>query len=163
MFNRRKENCMKKIHSVITWIILFFAPVLSFAQQSKNGKEHQSNYSFTETVELLSTEAKQRSWNIPVIHDLQKSLAKSDQNVQPVTVIEICKPEYSGRLLALNSERIISVFMPCRISVYEKANGKTYVATIDGRILAADQPANVADIMIAVSDEIFDILKTVTK
>ena len=125
--------------------------------------EMKSRFSFNETVDLLSAEAKQRSWNIPVIHDLQKSLAKSGKEVRPVTVIEICKPEYSGKLLSLNYERIISVFMPCRISIYEKNDGKTYISLVDGEALAANQPSNVAEIMKAASDEIIEIVKKVSE
>jgi uncharacterized protein (DUF302 family) len=83
--------------------------------------------------------------------------------VKPVTVIEICKPEISGKLLELNYERIISVFMPCRISVYEKDDGNTYVALIDGEALARSQPRNIAEVMKAASDEIFVIVKKVTE
>lgn len=151
-------------------IIMLFS--LSYGQsQAQPGKaiannliiEQKSKYTFSETVERLTGEAKSRSWNIPVVHDLQKSLAKSGKEVKPVTVIEICKPEYSGKLLELNYERLISVFMPCRISVYEKDDGNTYVSLMDGEALANNQPGNIAEIMKAASDEIFNIVKKVTE
>ncbi len=146
-------------------LIAVSIPVNAQEKNTENNMitELQSIYSFSETVELLTSEAKQRAWNIPVVHDLQKSLAKSGREVKPVTVIEICKPEYSGKLLELNSERIISVFMPCRISIYEKNDGKIYVALMNGEALATDQPVNVAAVMKAASDEIFDIVKRVIK
>jgi uncharacterized protein (DUF302 family) len=53
--------------------------------------------------------------------------------------------------------------MPCRISVYEKNDGKTYVSLVDGGALAANQPPNVAGIMKAASDEITEIVKKVTE
>ena len=124
--------------------------------------EKASKYTFVETVDRLTAEAKERAWNIPVIHDLQKSLAKAGKNVNPVTVIEICKPEYSGQILELNYERMISVMMPCRISVYEKTDGKTYVSLIDGAAMAKNMPENIKNVMIAASDEIFEIVKKVT-
>jgi uncharacterized protein (DUF302 family) len=147
-------------------LMLIFS-LFSFPLNAQTGKagdnnlivEQVSKYTFGETVERIKAEALERSWNIPVIHDLQKSLAKSGKEVKPVTVIEICKPEFSGRLLELNYERIISVFMPCRISVYEKDDGKTYVALIDGEALAGSQPRNIAEVMKTASDEIFSIVK----
>lgn len=161
---------MKPLNSTFIFIaVIFFLHSFSLeAQPGKAGEtnlivEQRSKYTFSETVERLTTEAKARSWNIPIIHDLQKSLAKSGKAVKPVTVIEICKPEYSGKLLELNYERIISVFMPCRISVYEKDDGKTYVALIDGEALAGSQPRNIAEVMKAASDEIFSIVKKVTE
>ncbi|HOW09467.1 MAG TPA: DUF302 domain-containing protein [Bacteroidales bacterium] len=124
--------------------------------------ERKSRYGFEETIEKLTTEAKRREWNIPAIHDLQQSLAKSGRKVKPVKVIEICKPAYSGQMLELNDERIMSVIMPCRISVYLKDDGKTYVALVNGAEMASGQPEKIARIMKAASDETFEILQTVT-
>jgi uncharacterized protein (DUF302 family) len=125
--------------------------------------ENQSKFSFDKTVELLTSDAERRGWKIPAVHDLQQSLAKSGKAVKPVKVIEICKPEYSGQMLELNHERIISVMMPCRISVYEKDDSKTYVALINAGILAKDLPDNIAEVMKAASDETFEIVKSVIR
>lgn len=124
--------------------------------------ENQSKYNFDKTVDLLIAEAERREWKIPAVHDLQQSLAKSGKTINPVKVIEICKPAYSGQMLELNDERIMSVMMPCRISVYTKEDGKTYTALVDGAEMAAGQPGKIAKIMKAASDETFEIVKTVT-
>jgi uncharacterized protein (DUF302 family) len=124
--------------------------------------EQTSKFPFSETIDLLVTEATKREWNVPAIHDLQQSLAKSGKTVDPVKVIEICKPEYSGKMLELNDERIISVMMPCRISVYEKSDGNTYIALINAGPLAKNLPENIASVMKAASDETFEIVNTVT-
>ena len=124
--------------------------------------ENQSKYNFDETVDLLVAEAERREWKVPAVHDLQQSLAKFGKAVNPVKVIEICKPEYSGQMLELNDERIMSVMMPCRISVYAKEDGKTYTAVVDGAEMAAGQPGKIAEVMKAASDETFEIVKTVT-
>ena len=124
--------------------------------------EHQSRYDFDKTVELLVADAEHREWKVPAIHDLQQSLAKSGKAVRPVKVIEICKPQYSGQILELNHERIISVMMPCRISVYEKEDGLTYVSLINAGEMASGLPANIASVMKEASDETFEIVKTVS-
>ena len=124
--------------------------------------ERKSRFNFEETVEKLMAEAKRREWNIQAIHDLKQSLAKSGKTVKPVQVIEICKPAYSGQMLELNDERIMSVMMPCRISVYLKDDGKTYVALVNGSEMASGQPEKIARIMKAASDETFEIVRTVT-
>ncbi len=123
--------------------------------------ENQSKHSFDRTVEILMAEAERREWKIPAVHDLQQSLSKSGKTVDPVKVIEICKPEYSGQMLELNHERIISVMMPCRISVYEKKDGKTYVALINAGALAEGLPKNIGSVMKAASDETFEIVRSV--
>lgn len=124
--------------------------------------EKSSKYDFEKTVDLLVAEAERREWKVPAIHDLQQSLAKSGKTVKPVRVIEICKPVYSGQMLELNDERIMSVMMPCRISVYVKDDGKTYMALVDGAEMAAGQAENIARVMKAASDETFEIAKTVS-
>jgi len=124
--------------------------------------ENQSKYNFDRTVDLLIAEAERREWKIPAVHDLQQSLAKSGKTVNPVKVIEICKPAYSGQMLELNDERIMSVMMPCRISVYTKEDGKTYTAVVNGAEMTAGQPVKIAKVMKAASDETFEIVKTVT-
>lgn len=124
--------------------------------------EMQSKYDFDKTVELLTAEAERREWKIPAVHDLQQSLAKSGKTVKPVKVIEICKPEYSGQMLELNDERIMSVMMPCRISVYIKDDGKTYTAVLDGAEMASGQPGKIAIVMKAASVETFEIVKSVS-
>lgn len=123
--------------------------------------EQISRYDFDQTVDMLVREAEKREWKVPAVHDLQQSLAKSGKTVKPVKVIEICKPEYSGQMLELNHERIMSVMMPCRISVYVKEDGKTYTALINGAELSAGQPDNIAKVITAASDETIDIAKSV--
>lgn len=124
--------------------------------------EQPSKFSFDKTVDLLVAEAEKREWKVPVVHDLQQSLAKSGKTVKPVKVIEICKPEFSGKMLELNHERVVSVMMPCRISVYEKEDGKTYIALINTGVMASELPKNIATVMTAASNETFEIVKSVT-
>ena len=124
--------------------------------------EKESLFGFNETVEMLISEATVREWGNPATHDLQQTLAKSGKSVRPVKVIEICKPAYSGAMLEKSDERIVSVMMPCRISVYEKADGKIYVSTINAKMLASGMPQTIQATMTAAADELEEIVKTVT-
>lgn len=123
--------------------------------------EQVSQFDFDTTVERLLAEATLREWNNPATHDLQQSLAKAGKSVKPVKVIEICKPQYSGAMLEKNDERIVSVMMPCRISVYMKDDGKTYVSQINGHILSAGLQPYIAAVMGAAADEVDAIVSTV--
>jgi uncharacterized protein (DUF302 family) len=124
--------------------------------------EQKSKYDFDKTVDLLIVEAERRGWTVPAVHDLQQSLAKSGKKVRQVKVIEICKPQYSGQMLELNNERIVSVMMPCRISVYIKDDGISYIALINGGEIASGLDENIARVMKAASDETMDIVKVVS-
>ena len=125
--------------------------------------EKKSLFGLERTVELLTKSAVQKGWSVPFIHDLQQSLAKSGKNVRPVKVIEICKPEYSGQMLELNDERIISVMMPCRISVYEKNDGLIYMAFINTGKLSSGMLGNIEKVMKASFDEVLSMVDTVIK
>lgn len=124
--------------------------------------EKVSLFGFNETVELLITAATDREWGNPATHDLQNSLAKAGKTVRPVKVIEVCKPAYSGAMLEKSDERIVSVMMPCRISVYEKIDGKIYVATVNVKSFTVGQNENIQKVMTEAADEIDVIVKTVT-
>ncbi len=132
-------------------------------QENQSIFEKESLFGFNETVNLLVTEATAREWGNPATHDLQQSLAKSGKFVRPVKVIEICKPAYSGAMLERSDERIVSVMMPCRISVYEKEDGKIYVASLNGRSFASGMPESIQGAMIAASEELEEIVRTVAR
>jgi uncharacterized protein (DUF302 family) len=123
--------------------------------------EQVSPYNVPTTVEKLIEAATQKDWQNPAVHNLQQSLAKSGKEVLPVQVVEICKPAYSGLMLEKNDERIVSILMPCRISVYEKADGKTYVALLDMMAITAGLPPTALEAIRGANEESFEIVKTV--
>jgi len=106
--------------------------------------EKTSPYSMEKTVELIVAECERQNWKVPAVHDLQQTLAKSGKIVMPVKVIELCKPELAGKILELNHERSVSVFMPCRISVFEKQDGKTYLSVMNAEAMAGFLPDSIA-------------------
>jgi len=125
--------------------------------------EKESLFGFNETVELLTNAATDREWGNPATHDLQQTLAKSGKSVKPVKVIEICKPAYSGQMLERSDERIISIMMPCRISVYEKADGKIYVATLNVKSMVSAMPDAIKEVMTEAAEELDVIVRAVTR
>jgi len=123
--------------------------------------EKVSPWDFERTIEFLLGAATKLNWNILTIHDLQQSLAKAGKMVNPVKVLEICKPEHSGKILSKNDERIVSVLLPCRISVYVKEDGKTYVAIMNISALMNAMPKTAHKVMTAASDELTEIVDSV--
>lgn len=99
--------------------------------------ENESRFSYEETVTLLSDRILNVSWKISAIHDLQATLKKNGKEVLPIKIFELCNPVYSGQLLEIDSLRIYSPMMPCRLSVYEKEDGKTYIARMNSGIMAS--------------------------
>ncbi len=83
--------------------------------------------------------------------------------MKSVKVLEICKPEYSGKMLQKNNERIATVIMPCRISIYLKDDGKTYIALIDIAALVGGMPETVRTVMVAAANDANEIVESVIR
>lgn len=99
--------------------------------------ENSSKYGFDETVSKLSELITEGGWRVIQILDLQEIMKKNGKDVLPVKVIELCNPGYAYRLLSDNSLRLYSNMLPCRISVYEKADGSTYVSRMNAEMLSS--------------------------
>ena len=89
----------------------------------------ESPYPFEKTVEEIKSRLGEMGWNIPVIHDFCENLKNAKGiDIGPLKVIEFCKADYGMEVLKNDDTKFMSAFMPCGIGVFEKRNGKTYVA-----------------------------------
>lgn len=123
--------------------------------------EDVSKYDFNETVQKLTMEIEQKSWKVSAIHDLQQTLMNNGKEVLPIKVFALCHPKHSGRILKKDEERIVSSLMPCRISVYMKSDGKTYVSRMNSAILAKSIGGIIEEVMIDSSNEVEEILNEI--
>jgi uncharacterized protein (DUF302 family) len=125
--------------------------------------ESESKYGFEATVDSLTNKLGTFSWKLVVVHDLQQTLKKNGKDVLPVKVFALCKPDYSARILENDSARIISSLMPCRVSIYEKSDGKTYVSRMDNGLVAKSFGGLVEEVMNESSKEVELILAGILK
>lgn len=82
-------------------------------------------------------------------------------NVLPAKVIELCKPKYAYNILSDDALRIYFNMMPFRISVYEKADGKTYVSRMNVPMFASQIGAVVEQTMAEAYGEVEKFLKEI--
>lgn len=125
--------------------------------------ESKSKYGFDETVSKLSEVIVQCGWKVIHTHDLQETMKKNGFDVIPVKVLELCKPQYAHRLLSTDDLRIFSNLMPCRISVYEKADGKTYVSRMNSGLFAAQIGGVVEEVMLGAFSDAEEFIKQVSE
>ena len=123
--------------------------------------ENESKYDFSETVEKLTAEINKTGWKVSVVHDLQDALKKNSIDVLPVKVFALCNPEHSSRILLKDEERFVSSLMPCRVSVYEKSNGKTYISRMNTGLFAKSIGGIVEEVMVASSKDVEEILNPI--
>jgi uncharacterized protein (DUF302 family) len=121
--------------------------------------EDVSRYDFNTTVEKLTTAAANEGWKVPATHDLQNTIRNFGKEILPVKILEICHPKHSSRLLELDYERIVSTFMPCRISVYEKSNGKVYISRINAVLLSKNFGGIIEEVMSAANAEMEEMIR----
>lgn len=98
--------------------------------------ENQSKLNFAQTIEHISKTTAENSWKVLYIHDLQEIMTKNNKVVFPVKVMELCNPVLSYRILSVDKERYVTPMLPCRISVYEKSDGKTYISRLNATAFA---------------------------
>lgn len=86
-----------------------------------------TNKFFDEVVEAVETQTPAHGFRVLYTHDYQATLAEKGFTREPLKIIEVCNAEFAHK--ALQNEGLISIMMPCRISVYTEG-GKTIINTL---------------------------------
>ncbi|MFW6352526.1 MAG: DUF302 domain-containing protein [Bacteroidota bacterium] len=155
--------------SIILLVVGVVAGVLLtslFAYRSAPGmmlKEAESKYSFEESVEVFEQTAQDMGWKIPTVHDMAKTMEKSGYSVNSMKVFELCHPDHAYEILKLDEERIVSNMMPCRVSIYEKSDGKTYISWMNTSMMGNMMGGVVADVMGIASAESEEMIASIKK
>ena len=110
--------------------------------------ERQSPYDVETTVRTISGNAAQQGWKVSKVYDFQQNLAAPGlKPMAPIRVIEMCQPDYARDLLSTEDTRFVSVMMPCAVAVYEKEDGKTYVAAMNVGLMGKLFGGRIAEVM----------------
>lgn len=105
---------------------------MTSAQTTKSAMlETQSRFSFDQTVEKLSAIITESGWKVTYTHDLQETMKKNGKDVLPAKIIELCNPNFAYQILSRDDLKETSNLLPCRIAVYEKADGKAYLSRMN--------------------------------
>lgn len=97
--------------------------------------EIQSTQNYEDTIAFIVRNVTQKGWKVSALMRLDKSLAQEGKTVLPAASFKICQADYAERILKDDDARFLTVMMPCSIGVYEKADGKTYVSTMNAGLL----------------------------
>lgn len=147
--------------SSITFVLGFIVSglVIFFSAPSLMMVEDESIYDFETTVELFEEAVVDAGWSIPGHHDMQAILESHGHDVLRMEIFELCSSRYSAEILVLDDERIVSPLMPCRISIYEKSDGKTYISRMNNSLMAIPFGGVINDVMQQASAETEEILE----
>ncbi len=98
-------------------------------------KEAVSPLDYEKTIAHIQNNVTNADWKVSALMRLDKTLAKEGKTVLPVASFKICQPDHAEKVLLDDKARFLSVIMPCSIAVYEKSDGKTYIATMNSALL----------------------------
>ncbi len=111
-------------------------------------RQHVSPYSLQETVERITNNAVAKGWVVSSVMPLDESVRKHGGGDVPKTrLINLCQAQHATKILQDESSHIVSVMMPCTIAVYEQADGKVAVGTMNAGLLGRLFGGVVADVM----------------
>lgn len=82
---------------------------------------------FAEAVEAVKAQTAAHGFRVLYIHDYQAILSEKGFARDSLKIIEVCNAKYAHEVL--QQESLISLMMPCRISVYIEG-GKTIINTL---------------------------------
>jgi uncharacterized protein (DUF302 family) len=123
--------------------------------------EDESKYGFDETVELFKEQVTEAGWSVLQIHDMKSLLSRHGHDVANVQIFELCSSKYSAEILKLDDERIVSPLMPCRVAIYEKSNGKTYITRMDSKLMARPFGGVINEVMQTAALETEEMIRAV--
>jgi uncharacterized protein (DUF302 family) len=110
-------------------------------------EEIPSPFDIDQTTARLQQAAEAEGWKVSGVRKLDESVVKNGgPALRPVRLLELCEPNYAGALLDGDAWRKLSVMMPCTISIYEKSDGRAYVATLNVSLLGTMFGGEVAEI-----------------
>ncbi len=155
-----KQTVIYGLIGLLVGILITFL-VLYMSAESMMMKEKQLNLNFEQAVELFESTTVSKGWSIPTVHDLQATMAKHGHKVNKVKVFELCHPEHANKVLMQDQERLVTSMMPCRVSIYEKSDGKVYVSWMNTGLMGSLMSGVVPEVMKDASresGEIIDVL-----
>jgi len=123
--------------------------------------ENISQYNLEETSQLIQKNAKDAGWKIPKAYEFHKMLAKDGHQFAPVTVFELCQPHHAANILSDFNSRSVSSLMPCRVALYENAQGQVVVSRMNSGLMSHFFNDNVQNVMqkaVAETEAILDPL-----
>ena len=124
--------------------------------------EVESPLGFEETLVRIEANAKELGWKVPKKWkvNFQKNMMKiTDTDIGPNQVLKMCEPFAAAKLLVKDEYKQLAAMMPCTIAVYEKSDGKVYVAMMNLEVMGMMYGGDVKDMADELAPQMDQMLK----
>ena len=122
--------------------------------------ENRSSMNYEDTLQAILDATLAKGWKVPTVHRLDKTMKKFGHEVLPTAVIELCHPTHAAKILKEDDARMVSSFMPCRVSVYERRDGTVIVSRMNSSLMSSIFPDLISEVMADATGEVEEILET---
>lgn len=138
---------IKLAGGVFVGIVLTGVLAYSFAG-SLMFNEIESPYGVEETAARIQHNIQATpGWVLSGLRNPTRAVQSTGGNALPTLLVETCNTKYSQPLLKDDSTRILSILMPCTITVYKKDDGNTYIGKMNAGLMGHLFGSKVAEIM----------------
>ena len=93
--------------------------------------EYPSPYGMEETAARIQHNIQDAGWSLSGLRSPSNTIRKLGATVPNTLLIEACNADYSKPIIKGRDTRILSILMPCTITVYEGDDGETYIGIMN--------------------------------
>ena len=93
--------------------------------------EDVSAKEFHATLQALDNAIKEAKWSVLSAHRMHENMAERGHKIGRMTILEVCSLKHALVILKDDNKKMVSSMMPCRISVYETADGRVIVSRLN--------------------------------
>ncbi|MDH3231386.1 MAG: DUF302 domain-containing protein [Alphaproteobacteria bacterium] len=110
-------------------------------------QEYPSPYGIEETAARIQANIQEVGWDLSGLRSPSNTIRRLGATVPNVLLVEACNPDYSKPILKDDNTRILSILMPCTITIYEKEDGKVYIGLMNSGLMGRLFGPVVTDVM----------------
>jgi uncharacterized protein (DUF302 family) len=121
-----------------------------------------SPMAFEDTVKSIEQTVVEKGWKLPKVYRLDKTMEKHGYKVNKVAVLELCHPEHAYKILRNDDSLMVTPFMPCRISVYQRDDGQVIVARMNSGLMSNLFDRKIASVMGLATSQVEGIIAAAT-
>lgn len=155
----------RKALGAVGWMLVgmvLMGLLVWFSMPSMMLIERKSDRSYEQTVSTLGDAiARKQDWRVLAVNDYQKSTAGFGA-MERVGSLNVCNPRYASSILASDTDRGVTAFMPLAIGVYEDKAGQVYVSQLNVGLMGMMFGGTIAEVMGMAGADLREVIESAT-